>query len=53
MEGRVIYISTVELEKQGKHASICRSHGFDFSPIGFLVLGSLRPAVGEPPDRIV
>ena len=33
----------VEQGKREKHACVCRSHGFDFIPFGFLVFGSLGP----------
>ena len=40
-------LSVVEQGKRDKHADVCRSHGCEFSPFGFLVLSTFGPAARD------
>ena len=45
-------LSSVEQGKRDKHASTCRSHGFDFIPFGFSTFGSFGPEAEALLSRI-
>ena len=46
-------LPAIEQGKRDKHASACRSHGFDVPPFSFSVFGSFGPLAQELLDRIV
>ena len=46
-------LSSVEQGKRDKHASLCRSHGFEFIPFGFLVFGSFGPEAQAFLERVI